>query len=154
MPTIAAASRDRGDDVSRTSLPGRHLDPRVEHRGNHVLAEVVQVALDRAQDHERGLRVTRLALGEQDGLDDLVALLEHRGRRDDLGQEDLAALPHLAEVEHRHGHALLEDHLRVDPRVDEALSGTQGRIAVGPDQGPPEKVEVFGHVRSPVVAEP
>ncbi len=152
-PTICGLqlSNDLDDAVGAHVLADVvHVEPaRAEHRPHHVLAEVVQVALDRGEHDDRvGLGVA-VALGEQRGLDDRVAPLEHLGAGDDLGQEHLAALPHLAEVEHRDGHALLEDPLRVGARIDEALRRRDAEVEVRGDQRALEDFEVFLHRPDP-----
>ena len=74
-----------------------------------------------------------------------VARLEDLGGGDDLGQEHLAPLPHLAQVEHGHGHALLQDPLGVGAVVDQPLHRRDTQVQVGDDQRPLQYLEVFVH---------
>jgi hypothetical protein len=103
-----------------------------------------------AHQHERVRLCVGILLGEERRLDDCVAACEDLGARDDLRQEDLAALPHIAEVEHRDGHALLEDRLGVHPGVHEALCGAHAGVEVGHDQGSLQDLEVVRHAGSNV----
>ncbi|HEX2425966.1 MAG TPA: hypothetical protein VHM47_08800 [Actinomycetota bacterium] len=122
-----------------------HLEPGgSEHGADHVLAEVVQVALHRREDDQLpDLRVLRRC--EQNGLDDRVALLEDLRRRDDLREEHLSALPHLAEREHRLRHPGLEDDGGIHPRVGQPPGGRDGDVPVGGDERATELVEVLFH---------
>jgi hypothetical protein len=126
-----------------------HLEPRrAEHRADHVLAEVVQVPLD-GREHDQLRRLGVGARREEDRLDDRVALLEDLRRRDDLREEHLSALPHLAEREHRLRHPGLEDDGGIHPRVDQPPGGRDGDVPVGGDERATELVEVLLHLPVP-----
>ena len=105
---------------------GRHVDPEVvdlealalDHHAHEVLADVVHVALHRADD--------RLADGLVAGLDE-VRLQElgpcgHGARRDQhLGHEDLSRAELVADHRHCGDKALVQDLHRVDPLVERLL---------------------------------
>ena len=100
-------------------LLGRHVRAQVddleagafEHHGDQVLADVVQVALDGADDDLAGRR--RAARG-QVRLEDRQAAL-HGARGDQhLGHEVLVLLEQPADLGHGRDQAIVEDRLRRD----------------------------------------
>jgi hypothetical protein len=116
MPTIVV--------VRRALIPTRWaLDVRaLPHHPDEVLADVVEVALDRPED--RGVLGTDAGLDE-DGFEDGGGLLHRPGGDQHLGDVDLVALELGADDLHRRRHRA-EHRPRVHPLVDR-LPGDRGR---------------------------
>src|SRR5450759_4030374 len=137
MPTHRRRQERRDPDDRRPVLLGRldellgrdvraqvdHLDVgALPHHPDEVLADVVEVALDRPED--RGMLGTDAGLDE-DGLEDGGGLLHRPGGDQHLGDVDLVALEPGADDLHRGRHRA-EDGPGVHPLVDR-LPGDRGR---------------------------
>ncbi len=108
----------------------------LEHGGDEVLADVVDVALDRADDDlapAPRLEPRALELGLEDGHGRLHGL----GARDELGQEVLALLPELADLLDARDVAVLDDVEEVQPGPDGLPGQPAGGGAVAVDDGLP-----------------
>ena len=145
--TASANARGRDvhaevDDLDVGALP---------HHPDEVLADVVEVALDRADDR----RVRRLEAGlREERLEQQEALLHGPGRDQHLGDEDLVALEALADDRHARDEAVLDDPARVLARVEALLGELDRGGPVAADHGRREGMRVvhraasLGHARA------
>jgi hypothetical protein len=105
---------------------------RLPHDNHQVLADVVQVSLDRA-DHGRVLG--RDACGEQSRFQQVHRLLHRAGRDQHLGDEDLVVLEPLAHRGHRGHQGLVDKHGGRGPLIEGPLREGPGVLALAGSDG-------------------
>ncbi len=113
----------------------------LEHDGDEVLADVVEVALDGADgDGPEGLA----AGGGEEGLDDGEAGLHGAGGDEQLGDVGLVAGELLADLAHGGDHGLVEEGVEVFAGVDGGLDDGGHVVAAAFDDGGFQGI-VVGH---------
>ena len=138
-----ALELDVGPEVEDLEAAG------LEHRRDEVLADIVDVALDRSDDDPAahpGADVAALELGFEDGHGRFHGL----GAGDELGQEIFALLPELADPLDARDVAPFDDFEEVQPGLHRLGGEPGGRLAVPGDDGfahPGKEIRV-GHGHS------
>ncbi len=119
----------------------------LEHDPDQVLADVVEVALDRADHH---LAEGRHILGDQQRLQDLDAGVHGTRGQQHLGQEDLVSAELATDDVHAREQALVKDLPRRQPAVDRLLRQLGDLPVLSTLQGLVDLLQNF-HAKPPLI---